>query len=313
MSLKEHLQGLCLQLTRDLQLPAPYDVQDVGGRIMGRLAVPRAKQIATSLISDMEAIIERGVLFDFLNVEVDPALMDFGSDLASNGLMKLPFTDVIFTFRNLNFGHRLDVNAHVLCSQRSGSDPELIGREGSIDPDAIYTGVWLCMSGHDSKSPFEFGYNFDAFAQHHYVPGGKAEWQAATPEAMQLLIPGYSNKTRAPALTTALTLCEVAVALLASRGIRHDVDKAPDRVQARRAREGKPPLPERHTIIVPGTMPRASGDGTGGTHASPRPHWRRGHVRRYASGTTTVVAPCIVNGDGSAISPKQYQMAAKAA
>jgi Protein of unknown function (DUF2786) len=32
----------------------------------------------------------------------------------------------------------------------------------------------------------------------------------------------------------------------------------------------------------------------GGTHASPRLHWRRGHIRRLPSGECTQVRPCLV-------------------
>jgi hypothetical protein len=36
------------------------------------------------------------------------------------------------------------------------------------------------------------------------------------------------------------------------------------------------------------------GSEEGGTHASPRLHWRRGHVRRLANGKITNVRPTLV-------------------
>jgi hypothetical protein len=48
----------------------------------------------------------------------------------------------------------------------------------------------------------------------------------------------------------------------------------------------------------------------GSTHASPRPHWRRGHLRRLGDGRDTYVRPCLVGGEsGSYCDPglKMYK------
>lgn len=58
----------------------------------------------------------------------------------------------------------------------------------------------------------------------------------------------------------------------------------------RRAERGRSELVP-YTII---TNPQASGSAIG-THASPMPHWRRGHIRRYKNGRTIVIEPTLVN------------------
>ena len=48
----------------------------------------------------------------------------------------------------------------------------------------------------------------------------------------------------------------------------------------------------------------------GGTHASPRVHLRRGHVRQLATGKTTWVQPCVVRGKSPGIVLKDYELRA---
>jgi len=64
-------------------------------------------------------------------------------------------------------------------------------------------------------------------------------------------------------------------------------------VNAKRARKGKRPFFEWTTVEV---KPRAAvSEPSGGTHASPKPHMRRGHVRRYKSGKVVAIKSMIVN------------------
>jgi len=60
----------------------------------------------------------------------------------------------------------------------------------------------------------------------------------------------------------------------------------------KRIKKGKRPFFDWTTITV---EPRAPSQSLGGTHASPKPHMRRGHVRRLKSGKIVMVKSMIIN------------------
>ena len=59
-----------------------------------------------------------------------------------------------------------------------------------------------------------------------------------------------------------------------------------------RIKRGKRPLFEWETVVIKAHQPSQS---FGGTHASPKPHDRRGHQRRYKSGKVVYVRPHTIN------------------
>jgi hypothetical protein len=63
-------------------------------------------------------------------------------------------------------------------------------------------------------------------------------------------------------------------------------------VNAKRARKGKRPFFEWTTVEI---KPSVATEPKGGTHASPKPHMRRGHIRRLKSGKIVTVKNMIVN------------------
>ena len=79
---------------------------------------------------------------------------------------------------------------------------------------------------------------------------------------------------------------------------RHQVIPAPERLNRKRAKKDKPPMFEYKVldIVADVLAPKKTtvSHSHGGTHASPRMHKRRGHVRRLASGKTTWVRNTIV-------------------
>jgi hypothetical protein len=59
-----------------------------------------------------------------------------------------------------------------------------------------------------------------------------------------------------------------------------------------------------HLLQGRGKYKRA--ESLGGSHASPRQHWRRGHVRRLPSGNTTWVSSCVVGDPTNGVIVKDY-------
>lgn len=75
-----------------------------------------------------------------------------------------------------------------------------------------------------------------------------------------------------------------------------------DKLNKKRAKRGLPAIMPYHTVYFEVGGKNYNTDGTevgSGTHASPKMHWRRGHVRKLASGKLTHVRPCLVNAMGS--------------
>lgn len=85
----------------------------------------------------------------------------------------------------------------------------------------------------------------------------------------------------------------------------------PARVNEKRAREGKPPLFETKTLTIH-VNPRTPTAhlNSGGGHASPRQHLRRGHIRRLPSGQNTWVQPCVVGDASKGFVSKTYRVVA---
>lgn len=93
-------------------------------------------------------------------------------------------------------------------------------------------------------------------------------------------------------------------ALLGSKSTIKVDDPAPERLNKARAHKGKPAIGRTITI----RLDRHGQVERNGTHASPIPHWRRGHIRRLSSGKMTPVPPTLVNwslGDKKP-DPKDY-------
>jgi len=108
-----------------------------------------------------------------------------------------------------------------------------------------------------------------------------------------------------------MSLIHLMVALNLDKG-RHEVLPAPEKLNKKRAKKGRIPMYEYKILdiiadVMQVTKPTAKPH-QGGTHASPRMHKRRGHVRRLRSGRTTWVRNMIVGKPGSGAVEKEYSV-----
>lgn len=94
----------------------------------------------------------------------------------------------------------------------------------------------------------------------------------------------------------------VALAILNTKNVRSETITAPDKLAKARARSGKPVIPpyrkihsEPYVTAIMSRQERTARIDHGGTHASPAPHIRRGHIRHYSSGERTFIADTLVN------------------
>lgn len=114
-------------------------------------------------------------------------------------------------------------------------------------------------------------------------------------EGNVLWVPDVSEGALLRSGMAAAALVWRAFAAMACSNVRtrdHQPDAA---LNKKRAKAGKVPLVSYKTleIVVPNTRYEGGGSG-GGTHASPRVHLRRGHIRKIADGKTVWVQACVV-------------------
>ena len=80
---------------------------------------------------------------------------------------------------------------------------------------------------------------------------------------------------------------------------------APKFMNQKRTAKGKQPLFSFWTLHLPG-LSAINGPALAGTHASPRLHLRRGHIRQYAPGKYTWVDACVVGNKQAGMVAKDY-------
>ncbi len=83
--------------------------------------------------------------------------------------------------------------------------------------------------------------------------------------------------------------------ILATKGVGIRREPAPAKVNAKRERAGKPAYPAVTHVDTRAYFDAMRRTALGGTHASPVPHLRRGHVRTYSDGRRTWVRSALVN------------------
>ena len=105
-----------------------------------------------------------------------------------------------------------------------------------------------------------------------------------------------------------------AIAFLNTKGTKLERIVPKEGINEKRARKGQRPIPE-YTVVRIDPEIIKSYTARGGTHASPRPHPRRGHVATIYRGTDKerkiVKPPCFVNASGD-LPPPQYFVKKKA-
>jgi len=91
-------------------------------------------------------------------------------------------------------------------------------------------------------------------------------------------------------------------ALLGAKGVDIVKEEAPAKLNKIRISRGRVPIYSHHIIKIGGISSCGNIVGVGMERASPRKHWRRGHVRVYRRGEDnelkTVIPACLINGRG---------------
>jgi len=111
--------------------------------------------------------------------------------------------------------------------------------------------------------------------------------------------------------TATINTLLASIILIQSKGIKIETVAPDSKLNKSRIKKGKPPLFEYKTIELSGfTSKKSLGTGNG-THASPRLHFRRGHVRTLPTGVKTAVQACVVGSRENGIISKNYTIGVK--
>lgn len=219
--------------------------------------------LSDSWLDDMRPRTAKFVLDEF----PVQAIQDFGIDLAKEGLFELPFPSCYFEW------------------QFDGNIQSILVTEDERENGALL-GWWAGKQdgGWGASAPFRFRKaKLKSYLNVNDKLGGYAK------QADDIL--GHEGWGKC--IETSIEEIVACVALLATKGIEKEAVNPRSVVNKKRVSAGRVPLPS-FTIVH---LNRYRKKEAKGTHASPCPHFRRGHIRLLPSGKKTPVSPAIVMAD----------------
>ncbi len=232
-------------------------------------------------------ILERAQKFDISALSPDgngdEHLLEFASDLIYAGLFRLPFPDVYLeaTFQPSAAVARRTVG--IVGSQaQNGDGLSILVAPYSLCDDC---GDWHELGGYavltipsDPLSPPACILDDRVVTGHKSTCFDDADGSARFWRIMR----------------GALAIFIAGVVGIASKSTILKIEPAPERLNRRRLKQGKVPLFE-HRVVTLGRRVSPSSSGVGmPDRASPRLHWRRGHLRDLPCGRRVPIPPAIV-------------------
>jgi hypothetical protein len=203
-----------------------------------------------------------------------------------------------------------------------------------VETEALEEHTGMLAHMHEKHSPGEPGfYVFPiAYSDHGQVwtpppsamffpRGGNSKMEEMQKDGIMVVLPlgtaAYTAYPNSERQTRAVRDCadeifamlHMMVALSIDKG-RYETLPAPTKLNKKRAKKNRVPLYEYKILDIVADIlqaqPSEAKPHQGGTHASPRMHKRRGHVRRLGSGKTVWVRNTIVGKPGTGAVEKDY-------
>jgi hypothetical protein len=119
--------------------------------------------------------------------------------------------------------------------------------------------------------------------------------------------PSYTQEERVYDIADEVTAAVEFMMTINCENVKRDRVEAPAKLNKKRAASGKVPMFS-YWILDVFKEQFAAQPAQGGAHASPRFHFRRGHIRRLASGKTTYVRHTTVGRAEHGVVDKKYKM-----
>ncbi len=235
--------------------------------------------------------------FDFGSGDITPEetndLFEYALELMQAGLFQLPFDSVCYSFQRgihhamvVAFAHDTKLRCLIFLKQ---PDSALIICAGAIDLKESGTTpgkFGIAMNVGDIIFPSAYADLISEKDYNDFVEGQ----------------PVKNIEARSVLKLSQLALQELILltCMLQAKGVETRLEPAPVKLNKARAKKGRLPIQDIRTVLirVGDRVVTPSGHDVKGTHASPRLHWRRGHIRHFTDGSITNVRPCLV-GDPS--------------
>jgi len=244
------------------------------------------KRIYSAAIDEVKQF-DFGYDGDITTKESRQALYDYARDLAEHGLLKLPYEVTYFTRSGDVSGHRCD-ETYLCLAMPNTKDVIVYNTTISVKHETILGFAKIKLRISEKEMQFIEGFKFD--------------WDRATKFKFYR---SYDEKDKwIPEIICQRIL--VLLGLLESPSIEMRSVGSNSSVNKRREKKGLPPINPVNEVIIRLNGVRYTSDGKEAeSHGTKRAHWRRGHVRRLASGQLTNVRPCLVAFTGNENVPEQ--------
>jgi hypothetical protein len=277
----------------------PHTILENMADIDRRLTKPD-EQLETTLWGFARRCLKEAVTFEFNDLAPTPEHADFGSEMAQRGLLRQPFPATFYSWR-----------CSGKCSAVLACNPQLVN-PGSDSQHAV---MITMTEARGANGGFWLLPSFAMFLDRDNPMDSPVPWRS--------IIKGPRTSRDGTELTEAESLDRMgrglrfvlgAASMLIAKDVAQRVEPAPERLNAQRAKKGRPPINEVRTIsILAGGAQRYADAGREfASHASPKMHWRRGHFRTLNRGEedqrVIPVAPSLVGAKDEArhIVPKEY-------
>lgn len=257
-----------------------------------RIFAPSDKML--DRIDDMMA---QSVAFDFGDIEADGANIDFAISLLKAEMLRLPYpTTAIKAIAKKPDGTNA---APRLCFMRQGEDGDIaiLITTVSAAPDGSNAGLLpvMLLVDHDIKN----------------VDGeDRISWGGYHILQKNMLELTYGSMDNAIDVSNILAYDAIGyIAMLMNRNVSAELRPAEPRLNKSRAKKGRPPIRDSYKVKINLGTHAASTSGSQDSRNSPRPHWRRGHIRTVHTkkgDKLTPIPPTLVAADGRLIPKKSY-------
>jgi hypothetical protein len=193
-------------------------------------------------------------------------LKDTAWDFYRQGILKIPFDKTLFVFNNYFNYPKADHRRFILCMK-----PTPLMFSNKKADYIFFEGVF-----NDEGDLFYKPYIGQLSKEYGVIHKG-----------------AYNDPITIKSTEVAADILLSACVMLGTNCVEKTYFEIPAKINKKREKKNKPPLND-YTIVNLKNH-RSEKTQSTGSHASPKAHWRRGHIRTLRSGKSVAVQPCLVN------------------